>query len=443
NYPVFAYQVRYEPDSASAQQLVQMVLWMADNAAPDYVGLKLRRHTYTFTVALREGRVRVGSGRWVGLSEQDHPDFAWYPLIPKAENPEVDYAQVKKLLGFSPEGSPPSDAPPPSEAPSAPTDRPMPMPKPQASAPPEPKPPASQHQPSAPPEPKPPASQHQPSPGPGASTSPQGIQPQGSRPSQPSPPAPASQTPPAPPSAFPQAHPSVVLSPSELVALVGQRTSSFGLDITIDRFDGAHYDPGETFSIRGVSAQAGYLYLLHLDSQGQLTLLYPLPGQDNRIQAQTPFTIPGPGDRFAFRALPPAGLNRIKAIVTSRPLVLTGLQPPPPPAQRGGSSPPDWPRQTFRWHPTQRQQLQVYLDHYHRHRQLPEPFRSVDPRSLLGPFAQDEVTFYVEAAPKHFPPHPPSSPPENLPTGKPDKNPLKQKQGQSPQVSSSRPFHTP
>jgi hypothetical protein len=186
----------------------------------------------------------------------------------------------------------------------------------------------------------------------------------------------------------------------ELVALIAEKTSSFGLDVTVDRFDGARYENGSTFSIRGASAQAGHLYLLHIDSQGELTLLYPLAGQDNRVPAGRSFEIPGPTDRFAFRAIAPPGVNRVKALVTTRPLVLTGLlavQAQTVQQQAAGQQ-QTAPRQKFRWHPTQRAQIQQLLVQYQRQNALSAQMLGVDPRNVLGPFAQDEVAFYVEPA---------------------------------------------
>ena len=43
----------------------------------------------------------MGTGRWLGPSVEDHPDFAWYPFVAVAENPEVEYTAVQRLLGAS------------------------------------------------------------------------------------------------------------------------------------------------------------------------------------------------------------------------------------------------------------------------------------------------------------------------------------------------------
>ena len=71
----------------------------------------------------------------------------------------------------------------------------------------------------------------------------------------------------------------------ELMGLLATETSSFGVDITVDQFDGGKYRVGETLAVTGSSDRAGYLYLLRVDPNGDLTQLYPRTGDDNRIEA--------------------------------------------------------------------------------------------------------------------------------------------------------------
>ena len=59
----------------------QLTLLMADDAVPPaFRGTKVAKQTYLFTFQMRGGRVVTGSGKWIGRSAQDHPDFAWYPF---------------------------------------------------------------------------------------------------------------------------------------------------------------------------------------------------------------------------------------------------------------------------------------------------------------------------------------------------------------------------
>ena len=367
NYPIYAYEVRYEQQGNSGQCLGHLTLLMADDAVPpDQVGVKSRRHTYQFTFRLENGSVVMGSGQWVGASRKDHPDFAWYPQLAVAENPEVKRDQVLKLVSGSSATTTPTTPPPAAQPapPIAPT-----SPSPPAETPPRPEVTSTPATPVAPP-----------------------------------PTAPPSTT--APP-ATPLSTVPVLISPLELVALIADKTSSFGFDVTVDRFDGARYKVGETFSVRGSSDRDGYLYLLHIDSQGNLSLLYPLLGQDNRVAANRHIEVPGLRHRFAFRATEPVGINRVKALVTSRPLALTGLMPWPNTVQAAadrkegrlsGPKPPQTWRQTFRWPPTERKLIQDLLLGYQKKSVLAlDKVDRIDAQAILGPFAQDEVVFYVES----------------------------------------------
>lgn len=369
NYPVYAYELRYEDKDNTGQCLGHLTLLMADDAVPpEYIGVKARRHTYQFTFKLENGSVVMGSAQWVGASRKDHPDFAWYPQLAVAENPEVKHDQVLKLVSSS------SASPPRPSTPSQPS-------------------PATE-------QPEPPAP---------------------TQPARPPRPEVADRPHPAAPSpTLRSASDALLISPLELVALIADKTSSFGFDVTVDRFDGARYKVGETFSVRGSSEKAGYLYLLHIDSQGHLSLLYPLPGQDNRIAAQRPIEIPGPQDRFAFRLTSPVGINRVKALVTSRPLALTGLLPlsetPQSVAEQPKGRPSRQPgqqtvRQGFRWHPTERKLIQGMLLGYQEKGVLAlDQVDQFDAKTIMGPFAQDEVIFYVEARSAGNAPQKPDAP---------------------------------
>jgi len=344
NYPVYAYRIQYSPygnnspttnDSPGSNdglQLAQMTLWMADDAVPpDYLGVKVKRHTYTFTFRLRNGSVVMGSGKWAGPSQEDHPDFAWYPYIAVAENPEIDYGIVRQLVRAETPAAPTTTTPP-ATAPSSPT----------------------------PPLPATPPSEARPNP--------------------------------VSPGDFERGNESVV-SPLELVALIANRTSSFGLDVSVDR---QRYQENETFTLTGISDRDGYLYLLSIDSAGDLSVLSPQPGQDNRIRAHREFTFPAANDGFVVQVRPPSGTHRIKAIVTSRPLALTGLLSSQQQLQRQSTSdnPADY--REFRWHPTLRRVVRRLILAYVEGQQLDQDdFGGIDPHKILGAFAQDEVAFYV------------------------------------------------
>jgi hypothetical protein len=64
---------------------------------------------------------------------------------------------------------------------------------------------------------------------------------------------------------------------------------------------------------------SGYLTIIDLGTDGAITVLYPQPGQDNRIAAGQTLRLPPTG---SFYALPPFGRGIVRAFVTQRPLDL-------------------------------------------------------------------------------------------------------------------------
>lgn len=298
NFPVYAYRVEYRPDGRGGEHRATMTLWLADNdVAPDFVGLKVRRHTYSFRFRMVNGSVVAGSGRWDGSSKDDHPDFAWYPFVAVPENPELDYVTVRKLLS-DPAGP---SAPPMNFTPD--------------------------HLPIG------------------------GGTPEGERP--------------------------IALSPTELAGLVANRTSAFHLDVTVNRFDGGRYTIGENIVVRGTSQRDGYLYLFRVDPAGELRLLFPAEGTTHRVVAKKQFEV---GRDPKFVVVGPPGTHRIKAVVTERPLLLTGLRPGPAKPGQGLA---------FRLPPTQQRLVRESTKR--------PASEGIDLKTLRA-FAQDEVAYDVRPA---------------------------------------------
>ncbi len=342
NYPVYAYRVDYWPTGGLGQQMAQLALWAADDAVPpDYVGLSMHYQTYTFTFQVYNGSILMGSGRWVGQSEQNHPDYAWYPYIVIPENPYLDYNRVKQLVGpgssSADSGSSATSGARPNEVSESSTDvRPNAIP------------------------------------GAASGAVPGIFGPDGG----------------AVPGNV------ALLSPLQVVAAIAEQTSSFGLDVTVDRFDGGQYAVGDRLQVRGSSQQAGHLYIFDLDSQAELTLLFPSPGQDNRIAAGERFAVPSGEGKAVLRAQQPFGVHRIKAVVTDRPLLMTGLVWQGPPQQPEVQS--EYRPGRFRWYPSQRRVALTLLKQYQQQRQLSaSDLDGVKIPDLLGSFAQDEVAYYV------------------------------------------------
>ena len=233
----------------------------------------------------------------------------------------------------------------------------------------------------------------------------------------------------------------IVVSPLELAALIANKTSSFKFDVMLDRFDGGSYKPGETFFVRVKSERPGYLYLLQVDSTGTPALLYPTAGEDNRIAGGKLLDIKPSNAAGGFPVIGPAGIVRVKAVVTTRPLVFSGSLDPLPAqiqqqqkAQDPQSQSSDQqseqrqkPKETekqrqeqaprpvqaqqmqatpvqFRWHPTQQRQIKQLLAG--QQQVSAEQIGCRPPQAILGAFAQDMTTFYVDSRPEGGEPKP-------------------------------------
>ncbi len=253
NHPVYAYRVDYRREGAGNRYFAEMTLWMADDAVPaDILGIQVSKQTYYFTFQMQGGAPLMGSANWVEPSRSDHPDFAWYPYIVRAENPEIRYEEVKRLVGAA---TTPSDAQVPSTT------------IPGGGAASNPVPGSSGLMPTyagLPPNQLPNAIPGlRPNVVPGAAqipTAPNQLAPNQLAPNQL---APGHTLPSGPSQPY-------FLSPMELLQLVIHQTSYFTVDATVDKFDGGHYFIGESFTGGGSAVRDGYLYLLYLDSPAQL-----------------------------------------------------------------------------------------------------------------------------------------------------------------------------
>jgi hypothetical protein len=373
NYPVYAYRVRYRPMDASNRCFAEMSLWMADDSVPpDIIGVQVSKQTYYFTFQLQGGSAVLGSGRWYGPSIGDHPDFAWFPYLARAENPEIVYERVKQFVdasGAGPSGSPPM---PPANVPPAATPSP---PQPNEAGRPPPTPGNTIVPPNVIPGIAPPPST---SPGVAPATSPS---PGGTAPGV------------TPPGSAVGAMP-YVLSPQELLQVVINQTSQFTVDVTVDKFDGGQYDVGETFMVSGTSARAAYLYLLYLDSQGRVIVLFPRAGEANQIPAQVRFQLPRTSAGYTFQTMGPVGVHRIKAVATERPLLFSHLSLVP--AAAGATE-----MRPFVFHlpPSQTAKFKSVLERHTRGQPVEaEVLAGASPRQYLGDFGQDDVALYVNPA---------------------------------------------
>lgn len=194
----------------------------------------------------------------------------------------------------------------------------------------------------------------------------------------------------------PQPQPEIpAITPPELVKLIADQTSDFMLDITVDKFDGGMYEPGEKITISGKSEKSGFLYLIGISPKGTLTVLYPQNGDKNEIQAGSEFTVPGPNVTYSFSIQSQPGLYRVKAFVTDKPLVIGGWdqETSEPVLTNSGSHALDF--SNFRWNPTTEEVTGAEVRSIWNNRTGREG-EDVKKRFNLSRFAQDEVAFVVK-----------------------------------------------
>lgn len=273
NYPVCSYRVDYQPGTRGWHEAKLVIMTVDNDVHPNYVGHKTALHRYSFRFVLRNGAPVIDGAHWVGRSAEQHPDFAWYPYVAVTENPEVDLAQVSRVVGYPVGGSNPTVDGGSSPSESEPTTDPSP-------------PPQAEREPATELSPPPQADRE-----------------------------------------FPAAV-SVdfadMLSADELLSLVANKTSHFRLDIFTDGGDGARFRAGDRIRVTAESNQPGFLYLFDIGPAGDMRLVFPLPGDDNRIAANQPREIPPQGERPWLRA-DGTGQHHLKGIVTSRRVRLTGF----------------------------------------------------------------------------------------------------------------------
>ncbi len=330
NYPVYAYRVTRLNDTQVGQRNARLSLWMADNGvSANFVGIRQRVHHYTFSYKEQDGGIAMGSGKWIGQSVNDHPDFAWYPYIVRPENPEIDYPIVTELLGFSPT-----------------------------------------------------------EPSPGTETNPDGEngQPTGQQGENES----------AQDSDKSSLY-AAMLSPNDLVTLLQNKTSSFEFDTYLADFGKKIYRPGEALQIRGASEQDGYLYIFQIAPDNSLSLLFPVGNDDdNHIRSEEPFQLDG------VHTDKPEGTYRLTAIVTEKPIFLSGLDHSTGQQQQDAARQIDQTQASrkslgevsFRWNPSLRMVLQDELAKGGQEESpTKEDFIPIDVTALIGPFAQDRIIY--------------------------------------------------
>lgn len=347
NYPVYAYRVEYSPKSAGSDwHAGKICVWMADDGVPkDFVGTRRLYQEYTFEAQFAGGSIIVGTGRWTGKSVKVHPDFAWFPYVVRPENPEVDYATVCKLTGRNPITS----VQPPTTPDTTPDTTPETDPE----------------------------------------TTPD-------------------TTPDATPETDSDTIPedgSVSLTVESLLALVdGTTTSDFQFNVNLPNHTDGQFVAGEEITLSGKSQEDGYLYLFAVNPNGDVSVLYPQPNDDNRVRANEPFAIPSNDAKYLWRASEPIGIHRIKAVVTEKPLVFTGssFDAPDDSAQLGDFADADkialkLGELALRLSPSENEAIQEL-----KKSKGGVPFDD-ELKAKIGRYAQTEATLYIGKAPETKP----------------------------------------
>ncbi len=94
----------------------------------------------------------------------------------------------------------------------------------------------------------------------------------------------------------------------------------FGVRVSVDHASG-RYTIGDEMKVTVRSERDGYLYLLYVDADENVSCLFPNKIQsDNAIRAGSDVTVPASSSGFRLRIAPPAGTETLKAIVTLEPL---------------------------------------------------------------------------------------------------------------------------
>ena len=88
-----------------------------------------------------------------------------------------------------------------------------------------------------------------------------------------------------------------------------------------------------------------WVYLAGIGPDGLARLWFPLPGQENRVTADSKILFPGPGETVSLDG--PAGTYQLKLLAVRRPLAPTDFEDGiPPPDTMRRLLPEDWAEQS-------------------------------------------------------------------------------------------------
>ncbi|MBU0934957.1 MAG: DUF4384 domain-containing protein [Spirochaetes bacterium] len=103
--------------------------------------------------------------------------------------------------------------------------------------------------------------------------------------------------------------------------IAGNEVDRLKVSLTTDRGAGASYRNGEQLTVLLSVNQDAWVRLYHIDSAGQMQLIWPnrFGGGDGKLRSGAVIRLPGSADPFRFDLNPPYGTEFLKAIASNRP----------------------------------------------------------------------------------------------------------------------------
>jgi len=100
---------------------------------------------------------------------------------------------------------------------------------------------------------------------------------------------------------------------------------SSGIEVWLDRGDGAVYHSGEDMTVYFKVEEPSFVTIYNIDTDGHVHILYPYyPGMDNYVAGGKAYTIPGGGYDLSLTIDEPIGMGYIEAVASSEPFDLKG-----------------------------------------------------------------------------------------------------------------------
>ncbi|MDR0610997.1 MAG: DUF4384 domain-containing protein, partial [Planctomycetaceae bacterium] len=117
----------------------------------------------------------------------------------------------------------------------------------------------------------------------------------------------------------------IYLSIEEMLYLMSNKHSDFSFNASIKGGDSSTRRTGEKFKVFVESEQPGFLYIIAVNSGNDISMIYPVRGENNYIAGSKEVTALPKDDRyFQFSKNFPAGSVRLKVFLTGVPIHISG-----------------------------------------------------------------------------------------------------------------------